>query len=211
MNIDKYIEWSEEHENILKEWKAKAFVSMWLNTHSSYYYLRINDFFTYSMIITSSISSTLLFISDNNILRLIIAIFSTLLVIITGLLIELCPGQKSEQYISVAKRYTSLIRNIDYCLSVPSYMRENPLVIIERTNEELDNIAESENIIPKRILNIFEKKFGNIDKLLFGDEIIDLIKAEFKQFKNATKLLKNDSLLISLDSNNIKNENISKN
>lgn len=186
--------WNTDYEKILKEWKAKSFVNMWLNMKSSYYYNSLNDWLTYPVIILSSISATILFSTDISIARLIIAIFYICTVIIAGLLIELSPGQKSEQYMVSARRYTILIRNIDYCLSIPPYMRTDPIKFIEKVNIELDNIADVENIIPKYIIKNFEKQYGSIEKLLYGEEIIDLITEDIKTMKIASKLLSRTSL-----------------
>jgi hypothetical protein len=168
--------WNPDYEKILKDWKAQAFINMWLHSNSSYYYVKINDRLTYPVIIFSAVSGATLFATDNNISRLIIAILSLITVIISGLLIEVSPGQKSEQYMDIARRYTTLIRNIDYYLAIPIHMRENPIKFIKNINMEFDNIADIENIIPKNIINKFEKKYGN----LYGDEIIELLYEDIK-------------------------------
>jgi hypothetical protein len=181
--------WNTDYEKILKEWKARSFVSMWLQLKSGYYYVRINDWLTYPVIALSSVGSATLFASNSNTARLVIAMFSIITVIITGLLIELCPGQKAEQHMSTMRRYTTLIRNIDYCLALPPHMRPEPITFIDKTNIEMDNISEYENIIPKFIIAKFERRFGNLDKLLYGDEIVDLLAEDIKQTRIATKLL----------------------
>lgn len=199
--MEEILEWNSGYENILKNWKVQAFINMWLHSKSSYYYVKINDLLTYPVIIVSAISSAILFATDHNLSRFIIAILSSIIVIVTGLLIELCPGQKAEQYMDIAKRYTTLIRNIDYCLSIPSHMREHPIKFIEIINIELDNISDIENIIPRFIIHKFEKKYGNLDKILFGDEIIDLLYEDIKT-TNAAVLIASKFFKYSNDRNN---------
>lgn len=185
--------WNIDYEKILKEWKARSFVNMWLQMKSSYYYNGMNDCLTYPVIILSSISGATLFASNLNIARLITAVFSLATVILAGLLIEISPGQKAEQHMVSARRYTTLIRNIDYCLSIPSYMRIDPIKYIERVNNELDNISDIENIIPRYIIRNFEIHYGSLEKLLYGDEIMDLIVEDIKKMKIASKLLRKGS------------------
>jgi hypothetical protein len=151
------------------------------------------------VIVLSSVSSATLFASDSNTARFIIAVFSIINVIITGLLLELCPGQKSEHHLSAMKRHTTLIRNIDYCLSLPQHMRPDPIIFIDKINTEMDNISEYESIIPKYIIAKFERRFGNLDKILYGDEIVDLIAEDIKQTRIATKLLRRQSRNTSSD------------
>lgn len=182
--------WSNDYEKILKEWKARSFVYMWLQLKSGYYYMYINDLLTYPVIVLSSISSATLFASDDYIARIIIAVFSIISVILTGVLLELCPGQKTEEHSACMKRHATLIRNIDYCLSLPPQMRTDPIGFIDKVSTEMDFISENDNVIPKRVIHKFENRFGNLDKLLYGEEIMDLIAEDIKTMKIATKLLR---------------------
>ena len=56
--------WTTEYEVILKDWKAKLFVNMWLNLKTGYYYKRINDCLTYPVIAISSFCSATIFASN---------------------------------------------------------------------------------------------------------------------------------------------------
>lgn len=191
-------EWNYDYEKILKNWKAQAFINMWLHSKSSYYYNTVNNILTYPVIILSAVSGATLFATDFYITRFIIAILSLITVIVACLLLELSPDQKSEQYLDISRKYTTLIRNIDYCLSIPFHMRENPVKFIENINIELENIADIEDIIPKFIINKFEKKYGNLDKILYGDEIIELLTDDIRTTNAAvtiaSKFLKNRTL-----------------
>lgn len=180
--------WNSEHENILKEWKARSFVSMWLQLKSGYFYMRLNDFVTYPVIIFSSISSAALFASNNDSARFAIAIISIINVIITGLMIEFSPGEKIELHMACMKKYSSLIRNIDYCLSIPPALRADPITFIDRVNTQMDYIADSEIITPRYVVRRFEKNFGTIESILYGEEIAALIADDIKHLRIATNL-----------------------
>lgn len=183
--------WTEEYENILKDWKAKSFVYMWLQLKSGYHFIFLNNILTYPVIILSSVTSAALFTSDNELLRTILAIFSVITVVLTGIALEISPGEKLEKHMSSMKRHATLIRNIDYCLSLPKHMRADPTIFIEKVSIEMDFIAENENVVPRYVIRRFEKKFGKMDKLLYGEEIIDLLTEDIKTVKTVLKLIKN--------------------
>lgn len=174
--------WSKEHEKILKTYRARSFVNMWMQLRSGYYFIRLNDYLTYPIIFISSVSSAALFISDNNVIRLIIAILSTINVIMTGLLIECSPGQKKEQHMACMKQYLSLIRTIDFCLNIPRNMRSPPITFLDRVNSQMETIECGEYVVPRHIVRNFEKRFGSIDKLFYGEEIANLIVEDIKHF-----------------------------
>lgn len=67
-------DWKEQHENILKEWKMKCFVNMWLQDASAYYYLNIHNWLTYPVIIITSLSSAALFATDNEVMKYIVGV-----------------------------------------------------------------------------------------------------------------------------------------
>jgi hypothetical protein len=187
-------EWNENHEKILKEWKARLFVNMWLQMKTGYFYSSMNDVLTFPVIMFSSVSSATLFATNNNTARLIIAVLSIFTVILTGLMLEMSPGQRTEQHMSSTNRYAMLIRNIDFCLSIPRVMRAPPMFLIDKVSIEMDYIADNENVIPKRVICDFERKFGSLDKLLYGDEIMDLLEEDIKTTRIATRLIRKTTM-----------------
>ena len=175
--------WTNAYEKIVVEWRAKSFVNMWLQLKSGYYYERINDVLTYPMIILSSVSGATIFVSDNEYLRLVTACLSLITIIITGMLVEVRPGQKAESHYACMRAYTSLIRNMDYCISLPIELRPEPISYIDKVNNEMTHIADQDVIIPRNILTHFNKKFGDIDRIMYGSEIVDLLAEDLKHTK----------------------------
>lgn len=165
--------WKVDYEKILKEWKARAFINMWLQLHSSYYYKFINNALTFPVIILSSISSATVFAIEDQTARYVIATFSIMSVIMTSLMMEFSADQKQEEHLSTTRQYTKMIKDIDYCLSLPVEMRPEPVQYIEKINNEFDNIKEA--IVPKNVIKKFETKFGNLDKILYGEAIVDIL------------------------------------
>lgn len=174
-------EWIHDYETIIKDWRAKAFVNMWLQLKSGYYYERINDLLTYPILVLSSVSGATIFTFDNHYTQLIIAYLSLLTVIVTGILVEVRPGEKATGHFACMRLYSSLIRNINYTISLPIELRPEPIKYINNLNDEISNITENDMIIPLFVISWFERKFGNLDRLIYGQEIVNLIEEDIKQ------------------------------
>jgi hypothetical protein len=177
--------WKVDYEKILKEWKARAFINMWLQLHSSYHYKFLNNVLTFPVIILSSISGATIFALDNQTARYVIATFSIMSVIMTSLMMEFAPDQKQEEHLSITRQYIKMIKEIDYCLSLPVDMRPEPIQYIDKINGEFDNISETEAIVPKNVIRKFEIKFGNLDKILYGEAIVNILMEDM----NTTRLI----------------------
>jgi hypothetical protein len=185
--------WKKEYEKILKEWKARAFINMWLQLNSSYYYNFLNNALTFPVIILSSVSSATIFAVDNQIARYVIATFSIMSVIMTSLMMEFSPDQKKEEHLSTTRQYSKMIKDIDYCLSLPLEMRPEPIQYIDKINNEFDNINENEAIVPKSIIRKFESKFGNLDKILYGEAIVNILLEDINTTRIATRLISREA------------------
>lgn len=175
--------WTNTYEKIIRQYKTKSFVSMWLQLHSGYYYRFIGDLLTYPIIVISSISSAALFGTDNYATRQVIASLSILNVILMCILVDISPNSKSETYISNAKNWQTLIRNMDQILFLPDEMRPDPCLCIEKICNEADNINESEDIVPRYIIHQFEKRFGTFERLIYGNELMDILEQDIRNEK----------------------------
>ena len=100
-------------------------------------------------------------------------------------MMEFSPDQKQEEHLSTTRQYTKMIKNIDYCLSLPVDMRPEPIQYIEKINNEFDNVNETEAIVPKYVIKKFEIRFGNLDKILYGEAIVDILIEDM----NTTRLI----------------------
>lgn len=176
--------WLESHEHILREWKAKCFVNLWLHTTSSYYYAKIHDLLTFPIIILSSVSSATLFtgITDDTVKYVIsiITIFAGVLTVVTR---QMRPGELYQEYSNLAKRYKSLIRMIDTCLELPMELRIPADVFIERIKNEINTLSSSQLFPPLYVLKSFEKKFGSLEQKLFGEDIVEILNHDIKTRK----------------------------
>lgn len=199
-----HIAWTKEHEEILKEWKAKAFAYLWLQNNSCYFYLKIHNWLAYIIIVLSSISSATMFsISPSSdgtsltmsgiplgIIQYVIGSLSLLSAILTGVIRQMKPGEMYQQHASIAKRYHNMIRSIDACLSLTSSLRPNPAMFIERAGTELDTLANSQLEPPLLVIRRFEAIYGPLERVLYGEDVVELWKITYETNKQEQKMRK---------------------
>ncbi len=173
------MDWDKEHELILKQWKSKMFVKLWLQNQSAYFYRHLNNFLSYPIIILSSISSATLFVSNettNTNINLIIGAVTLVTSILASINRHLKPSEVETNYKLSTYKYSNLIRNIDSTLSLTKNMREPVDIFLEKISIELDTIEENELEPLLFIKNKFEKQYGSIDRLLYGEDLIQILK-----------------------------------
>lgn len=197
--------WTKEHESILKDWKAKAFAYLWLQNNSSYYYIKIYNWLAYTVIVLSSFASAVMFSlnSDNNTctssiglpivaIQYTVGVITLLAAILTGVIRQLRPGEMYQQHASMAKRYQTLMRSVDACLSLTSTLRPEPTNFIEKAGTELDNLANNQVDPPLAIVKRFEKIFGPLERILYGEDVVELWKLTYKTKKIEAKMKNRD-------------------
>lgn len=184
-----HLQWTKEHEGILKEWKAKAFAYLWLQNNSCYHYLLLQNWLAYTVIILSSVSSAIMFsymplcYISIDIVQYIIGSLSLLSAILTGITRQLKPGEMYQQHAITAKRYHNLIRSIDACLSLTRVLRPNPVLFIEKAGAELDTLANTQIEPPLFVIRRFERIYGPLEKVLYGEDVVELWKLTYQTNK----------------------------
>jgi hypothetical protein len=187
--------WQPQHDKILVLWKSKAFVNLWLQNRSTYYYLYVYNFLSYLIIIISSVSSATLF-SDPNLfggkrcINYIVGSLSIFSAICISILRQMKPAELHNIHAITTKKYHNIIRTIDACLSLPVRIRPPSIAFIEKIGRELENIESSQNEAPRHIIRRFEKAYGPIDRLLYGEDVLQLLQMEYKTKKMFNKLEK---------------------
>lgn len=182
--------WKDKHVQILKEWKAKCFVHLWLHDKSCYYYLCLNNYLSYPVIIISSIASATLLSSNNDITRYIVGTLSLVSSILTSLLKQIRPGELHHEHAILTRKYHNLIRSIDACLSLTEAMRPAPDVFIEKIGLDIDALVSTQTEAPTSVLKKFERIYGPIDTMLYGEDIVELIITEIGNDKMFTEYKK---------------------
>lgn len=187
-------QWTEQHELILKEWKAKCFVNLWLQDASSYYYTRMYNWMSYPVIVVSSLSSAALFSSSNEVIKYIVGVMTLSSAILTAITRQLKPGELHQQHALTTRRYHNLIRSIDTCISLTLPMRPPPDIFIEKIGVEIDNLATSQTDPPAHVIRSFESKYGPLDRMLYGEDIAELMRIEIQTNKMFKRMRKTELL-----------------
>lgn len=170
--------WLKQHEHILRQWKSRCFVNLWLQIASGYYYNIMYNWFSYPVIIMSSLSSAALLSTNDHIMKFLLGALTLSCGIITAVTRQLKPGEMYQDHSYVAKRYLNLIRNIDTCLSLTHEMRPEPQMFLDRVGNEIDMLEATQHDPPLLVVRNFEKKYGPLYRVLYGEDILQLMKIE---------------------------------
>lgn len=191
VGVDIHQKWSSKHEEILKEWKAKCFVNFWLQDASSYYFAKMYNWLSYPVIIISSVSSAALFANETLYMKYAVGVLALISGILTAIARQMKPGETHQQHVLTTRRYHNLIRHIDTCLSLTQSMRPHPTIFIEKIGVEIDNLMDGQLDPPSNIIKDFEQEYGPIDRMLYGEDIVELMKMEMQTSKMFRRIRKN--------------------
>lgn len=182
--------WLPQHEDILKSWKAKCFVNMWLQNKSRYYYTSIQNLLTYPIIIITSCSGAVLFSYDYITINYVVGVLSLLAGVLMAIMRQLKPEELEHAYSKTTRKYQTLIRKIDTVLDVtPEMRKQTPEIFLERITYDIDYIINSQLYPPYKIVREFERLFGNLHEVLYGQDIIELLKRDLENRKLIRKQL----------------------
>lgn len=169
---------------------------MWLQTHSSYYYAKIHNMISYTVIVISSVSSAALFssshyvVGDINLVNYIVGSLNIVSAILIAINRQLKPSELYQSHAQMGKKYHNLIRTIDACLSLTRDLRPNAIVFLEKVGREIDILENNQVDPPRCIAKKFEKMFGSIDGLMYGDDVVELLKIDYKTKKELKRYAK---------------------
>jgi hypothetical protein len=180
MRVSNAISWQDQHEDILRKWKSRCFVNLWLSVASGYFYSVLHNWLSYPVIVMSAVSSAAIFSYDSHVMKFTLGIVTLMCGILTSIMRQMKPGELYQSHTSFAKRYVNLIRAIDTCLSLTVSMRPSPDTFLERIGNELDILESSQLDPPLLIVKRFEKKYGAVHRVLYGEDIIQLMKIEMQ-------------------------------
>jgi hypothetical protein len=149
----------------------------------------------YPILIISTVCSATILSTEDIHVKIIVGILSLVNAILTAILRQMNPGATMQQHALISKRYNNLIRNIDTCLTLTEAMRPHPSVFIERIGVEIDNLADAKLEHPFLVIRMFEKQFGELDRLLFGSNVFELYKKSITTNRIVDKVKKKNVLL----------------
>lgn len=175
-SIDYHIkQWTVNHENLLEKWCCKLYAQMWLQQKSMYYFNKLNNWLTYPTIFISSLSSATLFSVNNVAIKYVVGGLSLTTAIITGLTRHIKPAERTQQHATALLQYQEMIHTITTCLSLPYEMREDPRLFIRDIESKMKTWNEKQAMPPPHIITMFEKRHGEIDKILYDRQLLDII------------------------------------
>jgi hypothetical protein len=186
--LDTGKDWNKIHEEILKEWKAKCFVNLWLQNGSAYYYTKMYNYLSYPVIAISSVVSAALFSTNNEYVKFGIGLLTLASGVLTAITRQMKPGELNQQHASIAKRYENIIRAMDTCLSLTQDMRPTPASFLEKMGNEIDILEAHQIDPPLSVVKKFENQYCPLHRALYGEDLIELMKIEMNANKVYSKM-----------------------
>ena len=167
--------WTQDSVRALLRWKSQAFVHMYLQDKSSYHFRLIYNALTFPVILLSTISSTTIFSADNTQVRVFVATVSITCACLAALQRQVRPAENAEHHWGTAHRYQSLIHRIESCLNMVPGMRPTMRRFVEAVRSEFDALLRTQRDPPRYVLSRFERSYGRVEGILYGDEIAEMI------------------------------------
>ena len=162
--------WKDYHDELLKSWRKQATISLWLSLASKYMYNRINNWLTYPSIILSAMTSIgIAGFECVPELRYILSGMTLLSGVLTGINQHVQAAEKSQEFYLRAKDYYSVVREIEYILSIDKTDRPPPNEVLITVRNTLDKIIDQQCDFPLIVIKEYEKKFRSLESALFPD------------------------------------------
>jgi hypothetical protein len=168
-------EWTEEHMRVLVRWKSQAFVHMYLQDKSNYHFRLIYNALTFPVILLSSISSATLFTSDDMRVKVFVATSAITCACLAALQRQVRPAEQAAEHAHAAHRYQTLIHRIESAMNMVPNMRPTVRRFVDKVRAELETLLATQCDPPRFVLARFEKRYGRVEGILYGDEIAEMI------------------------------------
>lgn len=164
------MEWKEYHDNLLRQWRKHASISLWLSLASKYMYTRINNWLSYPVIVLSvGTSIGIAGLSCDPIGNYVMSGLTVLTAIFASINQHVKAAEKAHEFYMRAKDYYSLIREIDYILALDRSDRPEPNDTLLNLRNKFDKIIDQQYDFPLHIIREYEKKFRPIESAVFTD------------------------------------------
>jgi len=180
--------WRENHINILKDWKMRCFTQMWLQGTSSLYYRNISQSLSYPIIILAAVSGATLFGVNQWYVKYIVSFMNVISTILTAMIRQIKPGELRENYKQTERKYNRLIRKIQTIIELPNDMKSSPDKVLEGIGIEIDGLMAAQLPPPVHVNDLFERRFGILHKIIFGNDIIKMVKKNAEHTMRANEI-----------------------
>jgi hypothetical protein len=181
--VNKSVEWSTEHENILIEWADKAMCYRWLHSKSNMLFSRLNAWYTIPVIVISTLTGTANFAQERvpleyqNAFAMVVGGFNIMAGIITTIQQFLKITQMNEAHRVSSIAWDKFYRNIKIELAKHPNERIDARQMLKMSKEEFDRLMETSPIIPEQIIGQFKSNFSHSEdfKKIIKPEICDTL------------------------------------
>lgn len=178
-----FLEWSKENEDILAEWCDVAQCYKWLNLKAHQKYSRLHAWFTIPAITLSTITGTAAFAQTSLPVNMqvyapmVIGTINIMIGILTTVQQYLKISELNEAHRVAGISWDKFARNIRIELAKKLDERIDAGHMLKMCRQEFDRLMETSPMIPEKIVNEFEKVFGDkeIKKPdIVGDSIVSV-------------------------------------
>jgi hypothetical protein len=173
--------WKEEEENLLRDWADKAQCYELLHAKSHAVYKSRHTWFVIPVIIISTVTGTANFAQDKitnekdkNIFVMVVGGLNIFAAIVTTISQFLKISEMNEGHRVASYSWGKYYRNIKTELTKHPLDRTNPADLIAMAKEEYDRLLELSPMIPKKVVQEFNKTFLKNNKIS-KPEICDII------------------------------------
>ncbi len=173
--------WKEEEENLLRDWADKAQCYELLHAKSHAVYKQRHAWFVIPVIIISTVTGTANFAQDKitdekdkNIFVMVVGGLNIFAAIVTTISQFLKVSEMNEGHRVASYSWGKYYRNIKTELAKHPLDRTNPKDLIAMAKEEYDRLLELSPMIPKKVVEEFNRTFLKNNKIS-KPEICDII------------------------------------
>ena len=181
--INKHVEWTQEHEGILIEWADKAMCYRWLHSKANSMYARLNAWYTIPVIVISTLTGTANFAQERvpieyqSYFVMLVGTFNILAGIITTIQQFLKITQLNESHRVSSIAWDKFYRNIKIELAKHPSERIDVTQMVKMSKEEFDRLMETSPSIPEKIVHQFKNNFNRQEMFqkIVKPEICDIL------------------------------------
>lgn len=185
-----YVEWSEDHENILVDWADKALCYKWLHNKAHVAYSTKNTWFTIPVIIMSTLTGTANFAQDRippeylNAATMGIGAVNLIAGILTTIqqFLKITELNESHRVSSIA--WGKFYRNVKIEISKSPSERTPVVQLLKHSKEEFDRLIETSPSLSDKVVKEFINTFSGGELTINGEESqLNKKQLNYKQLK----------------------------
>jgi hypothetical protein len=161
-----YVEWSEDHENIIIDWADKALCYKWLHDKAHVSYSTKNTWFTIPVIIMSTLTGTANFAQDRippeylNAATMGIGAVNLIAGILTTIQQFLKISELNESHRVSSIAWGKFYRNVKIEISKAPGERTPVVQLLKHSKEEYDRLVETSPSLSDEVIKLFMTTFS---------------------------------------------------